>query len=128
MTRRVIEFTGPDIVLMNRERNMHWAEVAEAVAEWQEAAFYRAAEVRLPKGLTSSNVASRLVIPASRPGPLPDCTSWFPTVKAIVDGLVRRGTWPDDNPKWIRSELYVAPVREEGLSHAKIQFRIDSDD
>lgn len=30
-----------------------------------------------------------------------DPSNWMPTVKAIIDGLVDSGLWPDDNPEWV---------------------------
>lgn len=30
-----------------------------------------------------------------------DPHNWTPTVKAIVDGLVDAGVWPDDNSDWV---------------------------
>lgn len=36
-----------------------------------------------------------------------DPHNWTPTVKAIVDGLVDAGVWPDDNSDWVAT---VEPV------------------
>lgn len=31
----------------------------------------------------------------------PDVGNWYPTTKAVIDGLVDAGAWPDDNPDHI---------------------------
>ena len=36
-----------------------------------------------------------------------DPHNYYPTVKAIVDGLVDAGLWPDDTPEFVRT---VEPV------------------
>lgn len=41
-----------------------------------------------------------------------DPHNFVPCVKAIVDGLVDAGVWPDDTPEWVRvmePELVVGP-------------------
>lgn len=42
--------------------------------------------------------------------PLLDTGSNFPTVKAIVDGLVDVGVLRDDTPRYVRSIKLMAPV------------------
>lgn len=40
----------------------------------------------------------------------PDTGAAHPTVKAIVDGLVDAGAWPDDNPDYVSRITHLPPV------------------
>lgn len=46
-----------------------------------------------------------------RTGNLRDAEACAPTVKAIVDTLVRAEVIPDDTPQWVRATTYLAPVK-----------------
>lgn len=43
----------------------------------------------------------RVAFPVPDPGRRRDPHNLAPTVKAIVDGLVLAGVWPDDNERWV---------------------------
>lgn len=40
----------------------------------------------------------------------PDCGAPVLAVKHIIDGMVDGGAIPDDNPNWLRAEIYHAPA------------------
>jgi len=42
---------------------------------------------------------------------LRDAEACAPSVKAIVDALVRAEVIPDDTPQWVRATTYLAPVK-----------------
>lgn len=86
-----ISFPAPCVTLNLNDRLHHWKR-AERVALWRRAA--RFAAYGTPKN-GPSNV--RLVIGVPYPGRRRDPHNWMPTVKAVIDGLVDAGIWPDDN-------------------------------
>lgn len=63
-------------------------------AEWRDAAFWWARHARL--GPCGPSVV-RVVLPVTRGGRR-DPSNFLPAAKAVVDGLVLAGLWPDDGP------------------------------
>ena len=55
-----------------------------------------------------------------------DPGNWYPTVKAIVDGIRMAGVWPDDNQMWVtthEADLRVVRTRAEMVS-AQVLVRL----
>lgn len=85
---------------LNAERRMHWAKRQRELTPWKQLAFVMARQARLAARL---NGAACLVVVE-----LPFATvrrrdphNFAPTIKAIVDGLVLAGAWPDDTAEWV---------------------------
>lgn len=82
---------------INEERRRHWSFRHRAAAAWREAAFWYARAARVGPQPPSVVDVTLPVVGARRRDP----ANWSPTVKAIVDGLVLAGLWPDDGPDWV---------------------------
>lgn len=112
-------------MLMNKSKSSHWTINADLTAQWREAAFYAAQVAKVPKQLGPSEITSQAAYPLNKRGKLPDTSAWYPTTKAIIDGLVDWGCWPDDDNEWIRYEGYFPARRIDGIPSEYIQVRIE---
>lgn len=72
----------------------HWRPRMGKIKAWRRAAEHAARSYALPP----SDIHMRFDVPDKRRR---DPHNLYPTVKAIVDGLVDCGIWPDDTPEWI---------------------------
>ena len=102
-TRRMItiEFPMPCKPLTMNQR-MHWAQKAKATKAWREASYIAAWKFdgswrppQLPRSIV------QLDIPVRSTKVRRDPHNWYPTVKAVIDGLVDAGLWPDDNSDYV---------------------------
>lgn len=92
----VVEFLAP-AKLMSLNDRMHWRRRADATKWWRTRAAWAAREARV-RQLPRSLITVELPVRDSRRR---DPHNYLPTVKAIIDGLVDAGVWPDDNPTWV---------------------------
>lgn len=107
----VIRFPPPAPTL-NMNQRLHWARKAERTADWREAA--RLAAVNAANnGLKRNQPFSvvQLVIPVRSLKVRRDPSNWYPTVKAVVDGLVDAGVFADDSSKHLAT---VEPEFKQG--------------
>lgn len=81
--------------LLNLNQRWHWARKAKVTKAWRTTAGYCAPKSRK---LPPSEVHVTIDVADRRRR---DPSNLFPTVKAIVDGLVDAGLWPDDNADWV---------------------------
>ncbi|MES2211005.1 MAG: hypothetical protein V4515_12635 [Chloroflexota bacterium] len=79
---------------LNANRGMHWAERAETVKIWRDAAHIHARAMKLPKALGRIHILATLHFTENRKR---DAHNYYPTLKACVDGLVDYGLIADDN-------------------------------
>lgn len=107
-----IEFPLPCKPLTMNQR-MHWAAKAKVTRLWR-ASGYAAAmgaclrgEMRSPR----SRSVVQLTIPVRSTKIRRDPHNWFPTVKAVIDGLVDAGLWPDDTSEYV---ITVEPKFRQG--------------
>lgn len=115
--RELLEVTFPHFgrVWSINER-LHWAPRSRLTAEWRRGAALVGREVlalpRLPD-LASGPCTVQLVLPV-KDGRRRDPHNYVGTVvKAVVDGLVDAGLWPDDTPAWVSVlEPELAPKAE----------------
>jgi crossover junction endodeoxyribonuclease RusA len=80
----------------------HWAARSRNVRAWREMAnlaCFGAAEL---DGVGATPMFVRVTFPV-RDNRRRDADNPAPTVKAIVDGLVDAGVWPDDTPEWVET-------------------------
>ena len=94
--------------LLNAERSKHWRNHRQQTSTdrqhgWVLGARLKANGYRPP---TPAVVASR---PTYRHRPWPDVGNWLPAVKAVVDGLVDAGWWPDDTAEYVSCLVFDAP-------------------
>lgn len=93
-----ISFPRPTPALLNLNDRHHWRRKATDVAAWRQMALYNAAKRAHHIEQEPSMVCVTLDVPDRRRR---DPSNAFPCVKAIVDGLVDAGWWPDDTPEWV---------------------------
>lgn len=107
----VIRFPPPARPLNMNDRK-HWAAKANLVASWRSAACYAALEAT-NKWLKRNQPFSivQLVIPVRSLKVRRDPSNWYPTVKAVVDGLVDAGVFADDSSKHLAT---VEPEFKQG--------------
>lgn len=82
---------------INLNDRLHWRKKAELTALWRKAAWAAGLKALAASGLPPAErltVATRLPVKTNHKR---DPHNWFPTVKAIVDGLTDAKFWPDDN-------------------------------
>ena len=96
-----LSFGQPAPLLSMNDRH-HWRTRNRLVKLWRTTTRDYAKLTGSPHG--PSIVAVRLPVRDSRRR---DPHNYYPTVKAIVDGLVDAGIWPDDTPEYVTT---VEPV------------------
>jgi crossover junction endodeoxyribonuclease RusA len=101
VTARIVSFPQPARALTMNQR-LHWTERARLTADWREAAGWAAiAQLGRPPARRACPPSEVLVVLPVSGRHRRDPHNWHPTVKAIVDGLVDAGCWPDDTPDWV---------------------------
>lgn len=98
---------------LNQERTMHWAQRNRRLDPWKITTFWMAKEAKLPAAVAGCSAIITAVLPV-RGHYRRDPANYYPTVKAIVDGLVLAGVWSDDTPEYVT-------VNEPILVDAKVQ-------
>ena len=102
----VVEAAKPD--LANAYRRLHWRARAARDATWRAMGHVLtlAAKAKLAEGPVTITVSQEC-----RRGVLPDPGATFPTVKALVDGMVDAGALAGDTSEHIAAITWLAPVR-----------------
>jgi crossover junction endodeoxyribonuclease RusA len=93
-----IKFPRPTAALLSMNDRKHWAREGADVKAWRTYAYVRAMNAAGHIEQDPSMVCVTLDVPDRRRR---DPANFFPCVKAIVDGLVDAGWWPDDTPEWV---------------------------
>lgn len=88
-----------DWINANNRRRMHWSVDRALTHTWRYAASVYARNEHLP-ALGPSRVVAELWVNGRRRARI-DPANYSPTAKAVVDGLVDAGIWPDDNAGWV---------------------------
>lgn len=92
----MIDFPQP-AKLINLNDRSHWRVKGALTKAWRTSAYYAAKQAKQgPLGPSYVYVTLPVRTAARR-----DPHNFVPTVKAIVDGLVDAGVWPDDNSEWV---------------------------
>ena len=100
---------------INAERNHHWSWRAEKAKLWREAGFW-AWKQSAPKDWMQPKCRVTVKLPV-RDSRRRDPHNYGGAVKALVDGLVDAGAWPDDTPEWVVvGEVSLLPRREGTVS------------
>jgi Holliday junction resolvase RusA-like endonuclease len=95
---------------------MHWARKAGITSKWRQAGHMYARRQGV-KGLAPSNV--KVTFEVSDPRRRRDPMNAVPTVKALIDGLVDAGVWPDDNQDWV---TVIEPAFVKGVGRTRIDI------
>lgn len=96
----------PPARLMSMNDRDHWRAKAKMTKLWRAAAHgavaldHPGASQWLGTGQSRAPSIVHIVFPV-RDRRRRDPHNYYPTVKAIVDGLVDAGVWPDDTPEWV---------------------------
>lgn len=93
-----IMFTEPAPRLSMNDR-LFWRVKNEYAQEWRTATFYAARNLR-PTAQPPCFMRVTFPVPDNRRR---DADNPAPTCKAIQDGLVDAGIWPDDTPEWVET-------------------------
>ena len=94
-----ITFQRPTPALMSMNDRHHWRKKAGITKVWR----YAACVHGIQNGVARLNLGPSVVrctfemAGAHRRDP----HNYYPTVKAIIDGLVDAGAWPDDTPEFV---------------------------
>lgn len=99
MPERTIRFPPPGPLLSLNDRQ-HWAAKACLVSEWRRTAFFEAVAQLRHGGLSLPPCTVSVTLPV-KGRRRRDPHNLHPTVKAVIDGLVDAGCWPDDTPEWV---------------------------
>ena len=103
---------GPVIVLelgrppakplsLNEERNLHWADRRARTDPWRDLTLVLARQARLRHTVAATPATVTVVIPVPDDRRR-DPANYYPVTKACIDGLVKAGVWPDDDPRYVR--------------------------
>jgi hypothetical protein len=95
-----ITFPEPAERLMSNDR-LHWSKRALRTRIWRTTAQYKAMG-QLGQQCNVGPCYVRVTFPVTV-NRRRDSDGPAPTVKAIVDGLVDAGCWPDDTPEWVET-------------------------
>lgn len=95
----VVTFPAPGPLMSLNDRT-HWAARARTTKAWRRTAARAAWRIRPPRHQPRSTVAVELPVRDRRRR---DPHNYTPTLKAIVDGLVDAGLWPDDTPDHVHT-------------------------
>jgi crossover junction endodeoxyribonuclease RusA len=90
---------------VNGQRNMHYRKVAKLVKWWRGRAEVASRGLALVGGPV--DVVVHVYLKGKRSQ---DCGACYPTVKAIIDGIVDAGVLLDDTPEHVASIRMDAPV------------------
>lgn len=102
-------FVWPErLMTVNVATRAHWRVAAQFTADWREA-FRLMANGCAP--LAWCNITVQYIHGTNRKM---DVGAEALAVKAAIDGIVAAGVLPDDNPAYVRSARYLAPVYVKG--------------
>jgi hypothetical protein len=126
----VIEFDLPaePLSLNNGDKGWQKRDYLMRKAEWGRAAYFAACQTFPRKGPTGRAMPPSTVhvsIPVINDRRRRDPINWVPTVKVIVDQLVRAGMWPDDTPEYVDQPVpSLRPVPRKELWKSKVYVRV----
>lgn len=83
---------------LNSNDRDHWRTTQPITKAWKANAVEAATVAQLPKGLTKVRIDGQVVKPR---GGRYDAMNFYPTAKAVVDGLVEYGLVPDDSNQYL---------------------------
>lgn len=113
-------------LLSNKAAKMHPIAQSNARVPWRDATIVLARQQRIPRGLGSIDVVAQARY-RTRRSPS-DCDATAPTVKGVIDGLVRAGVIVDDKAPFVASVTYLSPLVGTGLPDGLIVTVIDRAD
>jgi hypothetical protein len=86
---------------LNEERSLHWSDRRERTDPWRDLTILMARQARLRHAVAGTPATVTVVIPVTDDRRR-DPANYYPVTKACIDGLVKAGVWPDDDPRFVR--------------------------
>lgn len=86
---------------LNEERRLHWRDRTARTDPWRDLTILMARQARLARAVLAAPATVTVVIPVADHRRR-DPSNYYPVVKACVDGLVKAGVWPDDDPRYLK--------------------------
>ena len=113
------------VLTTNRAYNLHYHDRAKAVKYWRDLAAAEGSKCENVWKIKNGDNCSPCEIVARPVSPKftrQDTGAAMPTVKAIVDGFVDAGFWPDDSPDWIRQISFQPQQRDRSWKRPGIRI------
>jgi Holliday junction resolvase RusA-like endonuclease len=85
---------------LNEERRLHWRARCGRTDPWRDLTILMARQARLARAVAASPATVTVVIPVPD-NRRRDPANYYPVTKAVIDGLVKAGVWPDDDPRFV---------------------------
>lgn len=107
---------------INEERRRHWSWRRNRVEAWRQTTYFswRSAANRAVRQAWPRNTPALVTVSLPVKGDRKrDPSNYLPAVKAVVDGLVDAGLWPDDTPEWV---AVAEPVLVPGADVVTVQL------
>jgi crossover junction endodeoxyribonuclease RusA len=86
---------------INQANTMHWARRDRELEPWRTAACVLAGQAKIPERVAGRRGRVRVVLPFKKRVRRDPHNYVSTVVKAVVDGLVYAGVWPDDTPEYV---------------------------
>lgn len=86
---------------LNRERTMHHMKRHRLLKPWKDTAATLCRSKRVQRAIGGRAATVTVVLPV-KGNYRRDPHNYLPPVKAIIDGMVAAGVWPDDTPTWVK--------------------------
>jgi crossover junction endodeoxyribonuclease RusA len=106
----------PDVWVESNGGRSHWAVTAGAIDSWRRAGAAYAHRARLPHITVPVTVTAHVHRIDNRRA---DAANRYPTVKAVVDGLVDAGVLDDDSDKFVTGVMMRAGARVLPREHPR---------
>ena len=105
-----VEFPPPaEVWSTNKDRTLHWAVRSKLVKAWRLCSHVECAQAKL--GELPPSVVT-LSLPFARNARRDPMNYVGTVVKAVIDGMVDAGCWPDDTAEWVEIRQPVLAVGE----------------
>lgn len=110
---------------INEERGLHWTRRRARLTPWRDTTYWVAKQGRLADLIENRRCHVTVVVPVTDRRRR-DPHNYLPVAKAVVDGLVLAGVWPDDTPDYV---TVTEPVlRHHTLGPAEIRLELTGEE
>lgn len=108
-----LTFSIPDDLWLSANDRRHWTDKAKRTRELRTLGKFRAEWEDVPL-LGTTHVAAFIGYPRNSKA---DPSNAFPTVKALIDGMVDAGVWPDDDSTHVIGPTYLRGNKCDPSTH-----------
>jgi crossover junction endodeoxyribonuclease RusA len=110
-------YPAADPLSVNEERSLCWQAIRRRTRPWRDMTWALALQAKLARRIDGRACTITVIIPFDEDRQR-DPANFYPTVKAIVDGLVMARCWPADTPEYV---TVTEPVLRIG-GHAAVHL------